>query len=93
MLITDDRYLQHYGILGMHWGVRKDEAKGNKSQSSSIGKKFVLSAVGVGLLALGLNKARHSINNRRFMALLNKESVDRAKRAADFYNTLGPHGL
>lgn len=31
MIVNDERYLQHYGVLGMHWGVRKDESSNNKS--------------------------------------------------------------
>lgn len=31
MIVQEERYLEHFGVLGMHWGVRKDKDSSGKS--------------------------------------------------------------
>jgi hypothetical protein len=58
--LTEEEYLEHFGILGMHWGTRKVESGTSNSGSKKSPAKSGLSrkskigiGVGVGLVAAG----------------------------------------
>ncbi len=50
MIIEEDIYLEHFGIKGMQWGVRKSKTSSSKGTKGKINtKKKVAIGVGVGI--------------------------------------------
>lgn len=39
MIITEDAYLKHHGIKGMHWGIRRDNLPGVSSKTNRTAAK------------------------------------------------------
>ena len=78
MLIEEDDYLAHYGVMGMKWGVRHDRPKGGRV------KKF-LSSTGHTLKRFGrvtsenVNKAKKAYDLSKAKSLEKKLAKDRYK--------------
>lgn len=39
-VITADTFLEHYGVMGMKWGVRKDDGLPTRSETRAINKEY-----------------------------------------------------
>lgn len=48
-------FLEHYGVKGMQWGVRKSRSGRTKFSNRSKGQKAVIIGVGAGSALLGAN--------------------------------------
>jgi len=48
-----DEVMEHVGVKGMHWGVRKSSSSSSSSKPTMSTKKKVAVGVGVGVLAVG----------------------------------------
>lgn len=85
--MNDDKYLAHYGVLGMKWGVRHDRP------SSGGAKKFVYSQ-GKTLKRLGIatrdrvNKVKKAYDDRLRKSVQKKLAKDRYKASKDELKTL-----
>ena len=87
-------YLKHYGVLGMHWGIRKDKgiSKGRKRkpsedyiQTKELRKKRMYELSNTELKALNERK-----NLEAQYRNLNKTKVDLGKKfAADILKEIG----
>lgn len=60
-MTTVDEFLEHFGVLGMHWGVRKDRGGVVKRQSVDSKRTQELKARPVGSLS---NKQIQTVNTR-----------------------------
>lgn len=63
MPILDDVELEHFGVKGMHWGVRKSEESSGDKEAKTSGKKkaaiIIASAVGVAAVLAGAAYVLH----------------------------------
>lgn len=77
--LEDKRYLQHYGVLGMHWGKRKSYEELSKGQKAKISKKYKNHAV-------DLQKDMLKTNNRRKIDAYNEAADDMNNGGIDKFN-------
>ncbi len=65
MIIEEDIYLEHFGVKGMQWGVRRNRSSGSSSKSSSSSRKKLAVKVAIGTIAvagiLATAKARQTV--------------------------------
>lgn len=76
-------FLEHYGVMGMHWGQRKTER--DTSKSGDLGKKILIGvAVVAGLVAVGgiANSVRLSTINKRMFGVLTNMNANRRNQEA-----------
>ena len=68
----DDSYLMHYGVMGMHWGQRKDPEYYNRKDTKALHKRALMGAISVSA-GVGLGLATHR----------NKKAYKTAKQASE----------
>lgn len=58
-------YIEHFGVKGMHWGVRKEKSNASKKHSFSKKKAAVIigSAVGIAAIAIGAAYAQRYLGS------------------------------
>ena len=61
--MNDDRYLMHYGVKGMKWGVRKDKPSAGGSRLKTAAK--IASPVGYALGKGGVKVAKKAASEKR----------------------------
>jgi hypothetical protein len=66
MIINDEVYLEHYGVKGMHWGIRNDREPMTTKTKIKIGASFVGAAVAAGTLYKVISKGK--IHSQPFKA-------------------------
>lgn len=54
MIIDEEVYLEHFGVKGMQWGVRRAQYKSRRASRNRSGKLTGRQRVGVGLGAYGI---------------------------------------
>lgn len=86
MAIVDkevDEFLEHFGVMGMHWGVRnKSNSNSNKNKAKLSNKKKVVIGVSAATIAIGAVFAarllKHKLNSSQVIksANIGKKIVD-----------------
>lgn len=74
-IFEDEDFLEHYGVLGMKWGVRKDKRSGYLKRSKQVeSDKRLLKKIedGKGRMSVGLTKKRQAKYNERDKTNLKK---------------------
>ena len=86
-MVDDDKprldavYLAHFGVKGMHWGVRRDSTRG--SHVKRVAKKAAIVATGIaGMVAVHYLTGRHGSTKMSEIAL--KSYVDNKERKATY---------
>ena len=59
MIIDEEAYIEHFGVKGMRWGVRKDRSSGDVMDKRPMDKKEVAKkiAIGLGVLTVAVGAA------------------------------------
>jgi pyruvate/2-oxoacid:ferredoxin oxidoreductase beta subunit len=75
-------YLEHFGVMGMHWGHRRGPRIGiTKSRQRSFNEKDIKRLENGGHLSIGITKARQEAYDKRDMRILKdqKKKLDKGE--------------
>lgn len=93
MIISETDYLEHFGVKGMHWGVRKDRTPAEAARvrrRRRIGKTVVLGGLAA-TLALGAHHANQTMKYHADVARLKRAQESFSKMTATLKPTVS-HG-
>jgi len=96
VIITEADYLEHFGVKGMHWGVRKERRRRTPEEAARvrrrrrIGKTVVLGGLAA-TLALGAHHANQTMKYHADIAKLKRGQETFSKMATAFKPTVS-HG-
>lgn len=81
--MLEQKRLEHYGVKGMKWGVRKDDKKSQNIQVKGLESLFLLAGV------VGIQIAARNIGNKKAMDVANDETKA-LKRLSDAKKIVPP---